>query len=154
MPTFMTRHGRVSFTAQKTNPKRKKTRSKTTKAKRKRKAVKKAARKTNPGPKTYSKKVGRWRVECKGRTVYAAGAKHAYANKPAACAAYKRLNSVKSIENFVARYGKKATKAAVLKTSRKPVKKVAKRKGTTRKNAPVRSSDAAAMRRILRAHGF
>ena len=37
-----------------------------------RKAAPKAAQKT------YSKKVGRWRVECKGRTVYAAGAKHTY----------------------------------------------------------------------------
>lgn len=170
MPSFTTRSGRpVSFKA-KQNPKRKKTRSKTTKTKRLRKAAKKAAR-ANPrrpaAKKVLSKKVGKWRVECRGRTVYAAGAKHSYQNSAAACAAYKRITSVKSVKSFVSRYGKQSTKAVVLGTSKRaaPKSKVAKKRApkkaakrrakrrNPRRNVPISARDAAAIRRILRTHG-
>lgn len=146
MPRFMTRHGLVTFRA-------KKTKAKTKKKAPKKKSTKKASKKT------MSKKVGRWRVECRGRTVYAAGAKHAYKTPAAACAAYKKLTSVKSVEGFVGRYGKKKTKQAVVGGGKKKAtkKKTTKRKNpcdSRRRNAPVSVKDAAVIKRILRKHGY
>lgn len=151
-------------------PVRKKTRkpasSKTkTRRKARAKARKSTARACNPRKKTakksaakttMSKKVGRWRVEQKGRSVYAAGAKHAYSSADMARAAYKRITSVKNVEAFVKRYGTKKTQAAVLGLSktRKAPKKKAASKRRTRRNAPLSRSEAEATMRILRKHGY
>lgn len=119
----------------------------------KRKSAKKAA------PKTMSKKVGRWRVEVKGRSVYAAGAKHAYASAEVARAVYKKLTSIKSVEAFVRRYGTKKTQAAVLGLTKRPTKKAAKKrapakKKATKRNAPITKSEQQAISRMLRRHGY
>lgn len=140
MPRFMTRHGLVTFRAKKS-----KTKSSS-------KSKKKASKKTPK--KAMSKKVGRWRVECRGRTVHAAGAKHAYKTPAAACAAYKKLNSVKSVEGFVGRYGTKKTKQAVVGGGKKKATKRKNPCGSRRRNAPVTTKDAATIRRILRKHGY
>lgn len=156
-------------------PARKKTRSKAsakTKARRKarskarstagmahnprKKAAKNSAKKSaKKAP--MSKKVGRWRVEQKGRSVYAAGAKHAYASAEVARAVYKKITSLKSVEAFVRRYGTKKTQAAVLglsKTRKAPKKKKAASKRRTRRNAPISRSEADAAIRMLRRHGY
>lgn len=103
-----------------------------------------------------SKKVGRWRVEQKGRSVYAAGAKHAYASAEVARTVYKKITSLKSVEAFVKRYGTKKTQAAVLGLSktRKAPKKKAASKRRTRRNAPISRSEADAAIRMLRRHGY
>lgn len=75
--------------------------------------AKKRTQKAKP-VKTYSKKVGRWRCECKGRTVYCAGAKKTYSTPAVACGVYKKINSIKAVESFVSRYGKKKTKTVVV----------------------------------------
>lgn len=155
-------------------PARKKTRSKAsakTKARRKarskarstagmahnprKKAAKNSAKKSaKKAP--MSKKVGRWRVEQKGRSVYAAGAKHAYASAEVARTVYKKITSLKSVEAFVKRYGTKKTQAAVLGLSktRKAPKKKAASKRRTRRNAPISRSEADAAIRMLRRHGY
>lgn len=148
MPRFKTQFGWVEFKTKTKRP----AKSKKSKAKAKAKPM--------------SKKVGRWRVELKGRTVYAAGAKHGYKDQAAAKGAYKRLTSVKSVENFVKRYGTKKTCAAVCGTGSKgPAKKTHKKaasKGRRRKNpscgsrtnAPISRAEAAKINRILRRHGY
>jgi hypothetical protein len=125
------------------------------------------AKSKKAAPKAYSKKVGRWRVECKGRTVYAAGAKHTYATPAVACGGYKKITSNKAVEAFVMRYGKKGTKKIVTNTTRtaKKVKKVApKRKAPAkrrtrlnparRRNAPMSRSEASSVKAMLRKHGY
>lgn len=110
-------------------------------------------------PKPHSKKVGRWRVEVRGRTVVCAGAKHAYKTPAAACAAYKRITSIKSVEGFVHRYGKKATRKVVVRSKTKKTKKAKKTqkrrvKKRAGRNAPVTAAEAAVIRRVLKKHGF
>lgn len=119
------------------------------------------SRKKTQKPKTLNKKVGRWRVECRGRTVYAAGAKHSYKTPAAACTAYKRLTSIKSVEGFVSRYGKKKTKKVVVGVKKtKKAKKKTSRKGkqknprSHRSNAPLTRSERSSLKSILRKHGY
>lgn len=116
------------------------------------------AMKRNP-TKTLSKKVGKWRCECNGRTVTCAGAKHTYANAGTACAVYKKITSLKAVEAFVGRYGKKKTKAAVV--GKKAKKAPSKRRNPcgsgmkrTRRNAPMSRSEAAALRKVLKRHNY
>lgn len=158
---FRTRYGYVTIPVRKKNPKKGRGKAKKKQRRKARAKVRKTAKRSNPVKKTLSKKVGRWRVECKGRTVYAAGAKHGYKDSAAAKSAYKRMTSVKSVENFVSRYGKKATKKAVTgmgkkrkatkKASRKPAKKA---KQSRRRNVPISAAQAATIRKVLRAHGY
>jgi len=150
MARFMTRYGMVDFPVL-SNPKKRKGKGKKKARRKARASARKAAKKrTNPRQKKVcSKKVGRWRVEARGRTVYAAGAKHSYKTAAAACTAYKRLTSVKSVEGFVVRYGKKATKKVVAGVGKK---KSTKRK-STRRNAPISASQAASMKAVLATHG-
>lgn len=105
-----------------------------------------AIKKKRAPAKTYSKKVGRWRCECKGRTVVCAGAKHSYKSAPAALTAYKKINSVKSVENFVKRYGKKATCVVVCGMKKTASKRPARRKVTKR--------NPSNMQRTLRRYGY
>lgn len=125
----------------------------------KRKVAKKVA------PKLLSKKVGKWRCICKARTVTCAGAKHSYKTPAAACAAYKRITSVKAVESFVTRYGKKATKKAVVKTKRRnpeetktavaaPAATNPRRRKGTKRNAPLSKTDRSALKHILKRHGY
>lgn len=153
MARFMTRYGMVDFPT-KRNPKRKGKGRAKQKARRKARSGARKATKKNPAQKkTYSKKVGRWRVELRGRTVYAAGAKHSYQTVGSACAAYKRLTSIKKVEAFVVRYGKKATKRVVAGVGKKSTKKTKKR-SQRRSNAPISASQAAVMRGVLASHGY
>jgi len=137
MARFRTRYGVVSF----------KSKAKTRSNPRKKTAKKASSRSPH---KAYSKKVGNWRCECKGRTVTCAGAKHTYADHGTACAVYKRITSAAAVKRFVDRYGKKATKAAV------GAKKTAKTrtKAKSRRNPPLSQSEAATMKRVLRKHGY
>lgn len=167
---FRTRYGAVRFktggsskSKKRSNPKgKRKGRGKKKVRRKARSKARKAAKNPRTKVKNLSKKVGRWRVECKGRTVYAAGAKHAYKNGPAACAAYKRMTSVRSVENFVSRYGKKATKKAVTGRGKKKATKKRKNpcgsgykiKKSRRRNVPISRPDAAVIRRILAQHGY
>lgn len=154
MARFMTRYGEVRFKSRKNPSHRKK------KAPKRRKASKRAHKKAPKSKQTHSKKVGRWRCECRNRTVTCAGAKHSYKSHAAACGAYKRITSVKAVEGFVRRYGTKKTCMAVCgKTSphrstkkRSKTKKRKARRG--RRNPPISRKDADAMRRILRRHGY
>jgi len=154
MATFKTRYGVVSFKSKRTNPSAK--------------GRKKSAPKAKPKAKAYSKKVGSWRCECKGRTVTCAGAKHSYRDHGTACGVYKRITSVGDVKRFVARYGKQATKAAVgakgaktnpkrkKATAAKRRKKVAHKakKAKSRRNPPIRKNERDAILRILRRHGY
>lgn len=151
MAQFMTRYGVVDFpTRGRKNPKKSRGKGKKKQRRKARSSARKSAAKKRSNPKAKkvcSKKVGRWRVEARGRTIYAAGAKHSYKTAAAACTAYKRLTSIKKVEAFVIRYGKKATKKVVAGVGKK---KATKRK--SRRNAPMTASQAAAMRGVLAAH--
>lgn len=158
MPKFKTRYGWVEFPASR-NPK-KRGKGKQKQRRKARASARKASRpKTNPMACSRSKKVGRWRVEVKGRTVHAAGAKHSYVDSAAACRVYKAMTSMAKVENFVRKYGKKATRKAVVgapkkRVTRKTSKRVTKKASRRRRNAPISKRDAAAISRILRGHGY
>lgn len=130
------------------------------------KMKKRTATKRKAAPsKTLSKKVGKWRVECKARTVYAAGAKHTYSTPAVACGVYKKITSNKAVESFVMRYGKKGTKKIVTRTTRtakkapakrRVTKRTTKRKNPTRRkrNAPMSAREASSVKAMLKKHGY
>ena len=155
MITFRTRYGMVTIPGKK--------RSKGKKAKRRtRRNCEVPAAEVKANPAAQSKKIGRYRVTRKGRTVTAAGAKRAYPTLIAAKAAYTRIKSMKALRGFVAKYGKVKTKIAVgvKKTSKKAAKRRAPKrakkraKKRTRRNAPMSASEAASLRRLLAKHKY